>query len=320
MELLSAFARWLAQRRLFALGLCLAVLTLALLRQAIATKATGERRRGEVASKEHPKSRSFFNPALGHLVFVPPELGIEVEAANAEWDEKETAKRIENQLLGLRRLYQREAEKKPELMGQVVLQLSVDSSGEVTHAQELFARLPDAEFRKQVVAIASGWKFDASGKGPARIVFPLLFIREGMDIGTVVAWERSLSARREADPEKPRASADDRRSRGGSAAAAEPAKAAGGRSVEALHRVRSITAVRSRPRYSAATVETLPAGAEVVVVGREGDWLRVRLPGRESGYIRKEFAVPVEGGAPARTSTSYESRATITSTPPSAGR
>ena len=77
-------------------------------------------------------------------------------------------------------------------MGGMLLQLSVNSSGEVTHVKELVSRITDSEFKKAVSAEVSKWTFPEIIPETTTINCPLLFVREGMDITTVVQWEKTL--------------------------------------------------------------------------------------------------------------------------------
>jgi len=61
-----------------------------------------------------------------------------------------------------------------------------------------------------------------------------------------------------------------------------------------LYKVRHNLPLRARPRFSSPAVDTVIRGATVKVLGFQGDWLNIQLTSeRRSGFIRKEFAVPI---------------------------
>ena len=128
-----------------------------------------------------------WNVALGNVVVVAPELGLSVKPAkDAAPEQSKVAARIESQLQSLRELYRQESEKNPGLMGSMTLQFVVEPSGEITKVKEVYSRLANSDFKKAVIAEVSQWSFrEVIGNG-ATIQCPLLLVREGMDITTLV--------------------------------------------------------------------------------------------------------------------------------------
>ena len=121
-------------------------------------------------------------------------MGFNVQGGKeAPIDEAKVAGRIESQLQGLRDLYRQETSKNSALMGGLVLQLTVSSSGKVTKVREITSRIGDNDFRTAVIADAWTWSFDQVLSEESTIICPLLFVREGMDITTLIQWEKSLS-------------------------------------------------------------------------------------------------------------------------------
>lgn len=132
------------------------------------------------------------NVALGNVVVIIPELGLAVKnSKEINVPAVRLAAQIDRELVGLREFYRSEAEKHPVLMGAILLELTVGPSGEVTRVKEIATRISDGEFRKAVIAAADKWEFKDVVPAGATIVCPLLFVREGMDITTLVKWERA---------------------------------------------------------------------------------------------------------------------------------
>ena len=77
-------------------------------------------------------------------------------------------------------------------MGGMLLQLTVSPTGDVTNVKELVSRIADGEFKKAVLAEASKWTFPEIITDSTTITCPILFVREGMDITTIVQWEKTL--------------------------------------------------------------------------------------------------------------------------------
>lgn len=144
---------------------------------------------GDKASKEPER---IWNFALGNVVVVAPELGLAVKSSGTESvDPSRIAARIEPQLLSIRNLYRDQSEKMPGLMGAMLLQLTVESGGTVSDVRVIDAHLADPDFRTAVITEAHNWRFTGIA-GEMTIDCPLLFIRQGMDIGTVIRWEKTL--------------------------------------------------------------------------------------------------------------------------------
>ncbi len=262
--------------------------------------------------EESVKKLPAWNIALGDLVILAREMGFNVQGGKeAPIDEAKVAGRIESQLQGLRDLYRQETSKNSALMGGLVLQLAVSSSGKVTKVREITSRISDNDFRSAVIADASTWSFDQVLSEESTIICPLLFVREGMDITTLIQWEKSLSQ------------PGDRSSRAKMNLDIEPAPqitAVGNPSVRqtsskeiavaplpqrplakpqsvadgALYQMKYTTVIREEPNYSAAAVARFTTGTKVILLGRSGDWYEVRYDGGPRGFLRKEFVAPAD--------------------------
>jgi hypothetical protein len=128
-----------------------------------------------------------------------------------------------------------------------------------------------------------------------------------MDITTLVRWESSLAAAPEklvavpaAKPERAQ-QAKTAAPAIPSAIVAKPAPAPGKTAAPVSVRggqevqIKYATRLRKEPNFSAPALTTFTVGTRVTVVDRSRDWLEVRSQHTgQSGYIRKEFAVPVD--------------------------
>jgi len=255
----------------------------------------------------NPKSQVLSaSQALGHLVVSPRELGFKVQGFN---DEDRLLKWLDVQLLNVRQLYRREAETKKDLMGTLFLELTVDSSGVVTRVNDVGSRIQDHEFRKAVVEETYKWKFPEFGSEPVKITYPLVFVRERMDLNTVLQWEQALGIlKKENEPqakeEEPKDHAAEKHS---PQPIREKALSSRGRSetnhgqskAEKLSGVWtetvSSTPIRNQPRFALKPVDTLPPGTRIQVAPVKGGWLEIRYrDGKASGFIRKEYAAATE--------------------------
>ena len=259
---------------------------------------------------QNKKNLPTWNMALGNIVVVARELGFSVQVAKGPaLDEGKLASRIEGKLQGLRELFRRESENHHTLMGAMMLQLTVNAGGEVTNVQEMASRITDNEFKKAVVAEISTWNFGEFVPDAATIHCPLLFVREGMDITTLVNWEKSLgevnpksglakNSTAPAQQNKPpdsRKTADRDNKTVRSAMGKPPTNAvATQNSGPTLYQIKYGTTIRKEPSFSSPAVAKFTTGMKVTVVGRSGEWFQVRYAeGGPSGYLRKEFLTPV---------------------------
>jgi hypothetical protein len=171
---------------------CVALIVIALM---MSYGENGEQNRGQssVSRQAVKKSLPVVNIALGNVVAVVAELGLTAKnTAGVKIETPLAVTRIESQLTPLREFYRAESEARPALMGGLLLELTVGSSGEVTHIREISTRIADKDFRKSVIAAAAKWEFNDILPDGGTIVCPLLFVREGMDMTTLVQWEKHL--------------------------------------------------------------------------------------------------------------------------------
>ena len=242
------------------------------------------------------------NLALGDMVFFARDLGFIVRNAKGDTvDPSRIAARIESQLTGIRDLYRQEVSKSPALAGGLVLQFDISSNGEVGQIRELSSRVVDGEFKKTVADEVSKWSFGETVTEDLQVTCPLLFVHEGMDITTLVHWEKSLGN----SSDKPVLA----RSAGGPAAqqpaqttrnnvavrSASPVQAPAVKPDLKEFQIKYATALRKEPDFSSPSLTMLTVGTKITVLRRQTEWVEVRSTANgQTGFIRKEFVAPVE--------------------------
>jgi len=197
----SASSREFASRRKrlpVAITISLASLGLIAVAFTLARKPETSQPNSATEAKPESKSSTPWNLALGNVVVLAPELGLKTTAPDkAIIEPARVAAKIEAQLMSLRQLYRQQSEGDPALLGGLTLQLTLGTAGQVAEVTVLSARLKDKEFRKAVAAEATKWNFNEIAPEGTVIDCPLLFVREGMDIATVMNWEKTLMSLRE---------------------------------------------------------------------------------------------------------------------------
>jgi hypothetical protein len=266
---------------------------------------------GETPAAEAPRKKPArtWNMALGDVVIVAHEFGFSIRAARETGIEPaKVLARIDSQLQKLRELYRQETENNPALMGNMILQINVANGGNVAQVKEITSRIPDGEFKKAVLAEISNWSFGEIINDNATINFPLLFIREGMDITTLLEWEKSLAQledksltaanatrNRAVQPTKtveaPRPTAPASKA----APTNEASLRAPARAAQSLYKIKYATSLRAEPNFSSVSLTRFTIGTKVALVNNRGDWVQVRAAESGlSGYVRKEFVTPIE--------------------------
>lgn len=242
------------------------------------------------------------NMALGPMVFLARDLGFTIKTAKGDkLDDSRIATRVETQLLGLRDLYRQEIAKNSKLVGSMILQFNVNPAGEVSQVKEVSGRINDAEFKKTVAAETGRWTFAALVAEPITVQCPLLFVQEGMDITTLVHWESLLTGVAENKVNatvttKPESTHQAKTSTPTAPPTAIAKAAAATVKTDGEEvRINYSTLLRKEPNFSAPVITTFTIGTKVTVINRSRDWLEVKSHhDGPSGYIRKEFVIPVD--------------------------
>ncbi|HSE89970.1 MAG TPA: AgmX/PglI C-terminal domain-containing protein [Candidatus Binatia bacterium] len=276
------------------------------------TAETGKDSSAE-AQKEAQKKKTHrtWNIALGNVVVVAPDLGLNAKGFKSEQvEESKIATRLESQLQGLREFYRQESERDPTLMGGMLLQLTVSPAGDVTHVKELVSRIADNEFKKAVLGEASKWTFPEIITDSTTITCPILFVREGMDITTIVQWEKTLgqfSEKSTITKMNAQATQENQLAEAKQRTDAVIAKTTPGinkakteqslekKSLTRMYQIKHPTAVREEPNFESPALGKFAAGTKVKVVAARGDWFEVRADDTGlAGFIRREFVTTVE--------------------------
>ncbi|MBI2363939.1 MAG: AgmX/PglI C-terminal domain-containing protein [Deltaproteobacteria bacterium] len=296
-------------RRVLAIASCVLGVALILLAFRVGTQSSKKTPQveGEASGAEptRKKPARVWNIALGNVVVVAPELGLSLKPAKDPAPEQsKVVARIESQLQSLRELYRHESEKNPGLMGSMTLQFMVEPSGEVTKVKEVSSRLSNSDFKKAVISAVSQWSFREVVANGATIHCPLLFVREGMDITTLVQWEKSFGQNGDggtgayghthaAPVKESKITENNRQSESATKTkitGAEKAPRVSAAKPSAIHQLMFATSLRKQPNFSSPAVTRLAVGTKVSLIDTRGDWLEVREEGtRQSGFIRREF-------------------------------
>ena len=217
---------------------------------------------------------------------------------------------VARQLANLRRAYGRWMVNNTTLTGSVLLNLTVDSAGKVVHVEEVRSRLSDHGFIDVVVAEARQWKFSATSGEPTEITIPLLFVPK--EPGTRAATPSApVSERKLAIPLRPHAAepsevaksvsqSDSFRS---NLARAERAEITSQPSVrldladQQATGYKTLRAVRlvEKPSFASTIVQVVDRGSSVIILGKIGDWLHVKVHSSAVvGYVRREYVDAAE--------------------------
>jgi hypothetical protein len=230
------------------------------------------------------------NLALGNMVYLAQDLGFTIKTAkDAAIESGKVVVRIESHLQKIRELYRQESVKNPALVGSLLLQFNISPSGEVNQVKEISSRLNDAEFKKAIAVEVGKWSFADVVAENLTVTCPLLFVREGMDITSLVLWEKSLA--NAADKPTPSHAANG----AATGAKAKPEPAAAQKTAANEYQIKYPTQLRKDANFSSTSLTTLSVGTRVTIEKRAGDWLEVRSTANgPKGFIRKEFIKPIE--------------------------
>lgn len=235
--------------------------------------------------------------------FAVDTAGLQVRMKKLGAPADSTEQALMEQLAQLYNSYRGWVAQNDELLGSLVIKVSVDGAGAVTRVEPVAAKLNDGKFIPTLVAGMRAWQMPQ--EGGAEIILPLLFIPQGMDAQTVVQWERTVRA-----PRSPDGMADLAKGPPAipvipatlpMAVARTPTPSAPKPKLEAKPVIvvtanRQMT-LRDHPRYSANSLREIDERTELSIVERRGDWLKVRLAdGSASGFVRKEYVTAAENG------------------------
>lgn len=241
--------------------------------------------------------------------------GLSIQAKTNSASTQEVLEQVAvEHLARLHRTYSRWADANGDLMGSLLLKLTVDATGKVADVAPLASHVTNTSFTKTVLDDVRKWKFPRAQMEVAEITVPLLFVPKGMDPETVVQWERQVRSAQEAETQAGdlRAASKAPISTGGerqptvlsavppgiqpSAAKASTVPVAKPKTEEALIAARTnrSVAIRENPNFSARKVHEVDEDTELSIVENRGDWLKVKIADAGFiGFVRKEFVSPI---------------------------
>jgi hypothetical protein len=212
-------------------------------------------------------------------------------------------------LARLQHTYSRLADRNRDLMGSLLLKLTVDETGAVVSVDPVASHVTNGSFTKTVMADVRKWKFPQGGVEAAEITVPLLFVPKGMDPDTIVQWERKIRRAEETKVSAPGPRIADKapistvaeHNKGSVAGVPHPDNTNKSRlpkpkteeELIAAKTNRSL-AIRENPRFSAKKVHEVESDTQLSILENRGDWLKVKLADAGFiGFVRKEFVSPI---------------------------
>jgi Bacterial SH3 domain len=249
----------------------------------------------------------------GSAVLAVDTFGLAIQAKNNSESTREVLEQVAVQHLArLHRTYSRWADKQDDLMGRLLLKLTVDATGKVVSVDPLSSHVTNPSFAKTVLEDVHRWRFPKAGVEATEITVPLLFVPKGMDPDTVVQWERKVGDVQEEESPAAAPSVAIRAPTVGerspttsplpsgpvqsNTTKASAVRVAQPKNKEALIAVKTNRAVtiRDNPRFSAKKVHEVDEDTELNIVETQGDWLKVRVVDAGLvGFVRKEFVSPI---------------------------
>jgi hypothetical protein len=253
---------------------------------------------------------------VGSAVLAVDTFGLAIRVKKAPASTQEIFEQVAVQHLArLHRTYSRWAEKNRDLMGSLLLKLTVDATGTVVNVDPLAVHVTNAGFTRTVMDDVRKWKFPKGRVEAAEITVPLLFVPKGMDPDTVVQWERKVRSVEEGEtstdgvnvinkvsipavgeqiqkPLAPVPHSDHTRT-----TQLSPVRVLKPKTEEkALIVVKTNrpVGIRENPRFSAKKIHEVDEDTPLSVLENSGDWLKVKAA--DAGYIgfvRKEFVSPI---------------------------
>jgi hypothetical protein len=253
--------------------------------------------------------------STGSAVLAVDTFGLSIQAKSNSASTREVLEQVAvEHLARLHRTYSRWADTNGDLMGSLLLKLTVDATGKVVDVDPLASHVTNTNFTKTVMDDVRKWKFPKAGVEAAEITVPLLFVPKGMDPDTVVQWERKVRSAQEGETpaadlrvatKAPISAVGERTPTALPSAppAVQPSAAklptvhiAKPKTEEVLIAVKTnrSVAIRENPRFSAKTVHEVDEDTQLSIVETKGDWLKVKIADAGFiGFVRKEFVSPI---------------------------
>jgi hypothetical protein len=254
--------------------------------------------------------------STGSAVLAVDTFGLTIRIKNASALTRELFEQAAVQHLArLHRTYSRWADRNRDLMGSLLLKLTVDARGTVVSVDPLASQVTNDSFTKTVMDDVRKWKFPKAGVETAEITVPLLFVPKGMDPDTVVEWERKVRSAQEGELSSSELRAATKTSiSAASEHSRQPAPSVSGSDqtnttkAPSVHLVKAKTedkvlnavktnrpvAIRENPHFSAKTLHEIDGDTPLSILENRGDWVKVKIADAGfTGFVRKEFVSPI---------------------------
>ena len=233
----------------------------------------------------------------GSAVLAVDTFGLSIQAKSNSASTREVLEQVAvEHLARLHRTYSRWADTNGDLMGSLLLKLTVDATGKVVSVDPLASHVTNNSFTKTVMEDVRKWKFPKAGVEAAEITVPLLFVPKGMDPDTVVQWERKVRSAQEGETP-----AGDLRAANKApiSTVAEPTQTALPSVPAAVQPSTTKSSTvhfpkPTNPRFSAKKLHEVDEDTQLSIVETKGDWLKVKIANAGFiGFVRKEFVSPI---------------------------
>jgi len=235
-------------------------------------------------------------PSSSASVLVSKELGMTVTGKGAG-EPSRSVEVLEQQLLAfipqIQEVYDHEREQDPNLMGTMDVSLTIEPTGHVSDLRFPLRRVSNERLVSAVFDRMRAWSFPPADE-QVQLRYRLLFVPPGVDVASILTWEKQLGGQ----------TVEDRSEERRVAAVAEPAKKTAPAPsrvtasrpkepvvpppvVSGWYRVTAPTSLRAAPRSSSEVVARLSRGTRVRVVGLvAGEWLEVQsVKNRRPGFL-----------------------------------
>lgn len=255
-----------------------------------------------VTSEENLPGPLSSPPSSSANVLVSKELGMTVTGKGAS-EPNRSVEVLEQQLLAflpqIQEVYDQERAQDPSLMGAMDVSLTIEPTGHVSDLRFPLRRVSNERLVSAVFDRMRAWGFPPAEE-QVQLRYRLLFVPPGVDVASILTWEKQLGGHVVEDrsderrvaaattPEKmtaPEKKTTPTPSRAPVATSRQPEPS---RSVATgWYRVTAPTALRAAPRSSSEVVARLSRGTRVRVVGLvAGEWLEVRsVKNRQPGFL-----------------------------------
>lgn len=270
------------------------------------------------------RSRESASPASRGSVLANRELGMVVTGKGVT-DPYRSLDALEEQILvflpELREVYEHERALDPGLMGSLDVHMTIESQGAVSDLRFPTRRISSEKLVGAVFDRMRAWSFPPANE-QVQLRYTLLFVPAGVDLASIVLWEKHLATRTVMDHETKApmsvAAADrtvmENETKAPTSVAASkapvPAKkpltrAAPRRETEepehefavGWYRVTRPASLYAAPREASEVVSQLQPGMRVRVVAlAAGEWLEIHsITDRPPGFLHREDAIPDSG-------------------------